>query len=174
MPVIALRGSKANAQGAATAIATTKLQALSIAKQRKAEANYWAAKQGFQFGVPSGAFSSAIESVKEQEAAGSDRQLAAGDLATPFWSPLGPSPIDLYTYFAPGVVFGSAHTGAGRFTAIAVDPQSGDIVAGAANGGVYLSTDGQTFSQIFNGQGTMAIGAIAIASTRWLIIASAI
>ena len=175
IPVIGLRNNGASAQTAGSTVALSSAHAVT-AKQIKAREQYWLSKQGFTHGVPAGAFANAIDQASQMEATGTGRKLAASALATSFaWDFLGPDPISLVTDF-DGLLFGPAHSGAGSFTALAVDSNPSDIAsnpndtsyifAGSANGGVYLSADGgQTFSQVFNGQPTEAIGAIAIDTT---------
>jgi hypothetical protein len=166
IPAIALRNNGASAQSAGSALTASPAH-IPTAREIKARSQYWFSKQGFAHGISSGAFTNAIAQVNEAESSGSTRRLAAPDVtANDSWDFLGPDPISLLTYYAPGVTFGSPHTGAGAFTAVAVDPQSGDIFAGSANGGLYLSADGgSTFSQVFNGQPSQAIGAIAFDTT---------
>ena len=167
IPAIGHRNNGASAQSADSALTASPAH-IPTAKEIKARSQYWFSKQGFARGISSGAFTNAIAQVDEAESSGSARKLAASpDVTTTFsWDFLGPDPISLLTYFAPGVTFGSPHTGAGAFTSVAVDSQSGDIFAGSANGGLYLSADGgSTFSQVFNGEPSEAIGAIAIDTT---------
>jgi hypothetical protein len=82
--------------------------------------------------------------------AGKGRPRAAS--ASFAWSPIGPRAID-----TPG-----PHDDAGRVTSLAI--QSNQIVyAGSAGGGVWKTTDrGVHWSPVFDGQPTMAIGAVAI------------
>ena len=59
---------------------------------------------------------------------------------------------------------GGAGLSAGRMTALAVDPSNSSLVyAGAADGGVWKSTDaGAHWTSVFDNMPTLAIGAIAI------------
>ena len=59
---------------------------------------------------------------------------------------------------------GGAGLSAGRMTALAVDPVNPSLIyAGAAGGGVWKSTDhGVHWTPVFDGMGTLAIGAISI------------
>jgi hypothetical protein len=79
---------------------------------------------------------------------------------TPTWNPLGPSPI-------PNGQTGQFLTLAvsGRTTAFQIDPtNSNKIYLGTAQGGVYRSLDaGATWTQIFDGANSSAIGALALA-----------
>jgi len=182
IPAIGLRNSGASAQTGGSALATSPTHIPFSAKELKAQSTYWLSKQGFAHGLPAGGFTDAITQVNEQDSSGSARKLASATLATTAcsdaalcsWDFLGPDPISLLTYFAPGVVFGPPHPGAGAFTSVAVDTNPADVTsnntdyifAGSANGGLYLSADGGlTFSQIFNGEPSEAIGAIAIDTT---------
>jgi hypothetical protein len=167
IPAIGRRDDGAIAQTAGTAIGAGPIHAALTANQLKARNEYWMSKQGFAHGVPSGAFANALAQVNEEASSGTLRRLTARDLAASnSWEFLGPQPINLLTFFATGVSFGQPHTGAGSFTALAVDANTGNIFAGSANGGLYLSTDGGlTFSQAFNGQPTESVGAIAIDTT---------
>ena len=69
------------------------------------------------------------------------------------WLPIGPRPI-----------VDGAYDYAGRITALATLPGSPDVVyAGAAQGGVWKTTDGGTvWTPLTDGQDSLAIGAIAI------------
>ena len=81
----------------------------------------------------------------------------------PTWTFIGPQPIQAQGNFT-GTPIGNAVAMTGRITAVAAD-QRGVIVAGAASGGVWISTDnGTNFHQTFDDQPTQAIGALAIDS----------
>jgi hypothetical protein len=74
------------------------------------------------------------------------------------WTPIGPAPI-------PNGQFGPV---SGRTIAIAVHPTNPNIVyVGAAQGGLYRSTDGGTnWTPLMDGALSLAIGAIAIAPSQ--------
>lgn len=83
--------------------------------------------------------------------------------ASTTWSPLGPQPIN--SNQTPGLV-------SGRITAEAVNPtNSNDIWVGAADGGLWHSTDGGAhWSSVTDSQPTLSVGAIAIDPTNASII----
>jgi photosystem II stability/assembly factor-like uncharacterized protein len=91
------------------------------------------------------------------------------------WTPLGPKPVQSANSFDSGLVgeygFGAV---SGRITALAAAPGSNQIVyAGAADGGVWKTTDGgTTWAPIADRLGTLAIGAITVskgnANTVWV------
>lgn len=78
--------------------------------------------------------------------------------ASTTWSPLGPQPINSVN---TGVKWGLV---SGRITAEAVNPtNSNDVWAGAADGGLWHSTDGGShWSSVTDSQPTLSVGAIAI------------
>lgn len=94
----------------------------------------------------------AIREMERQELAN------APTIATTSWTPIGPAPIPNGGTNPPTPV-------SGRVSAIAVHPTNPNIVyVGAADGGVYRSTDGgTTWLAIFDSAQSLAIGAIAIA-----------
>lgn len=77
-------------------------------------------------------------------------------------SPLGPQPVTNACYGCDQGVF------SGRITALAVNPtNSSDVWAGAADGGVWHSTDaGAHWASVTDGQYTLSIGSIAIDPTN--------
>ena len=80
------------------------------------------------------------------------------------WLSLGPVPMSEKANFT-GVTFGSNAPMTGRITSVAADA-TGLIVAGAASGGLWVSTDnGTTFTSVFDAQPTQSIGAIALDTT---------
>ncbi len=78
------------------------------------------------------------------------------------WTPLGPAPIP------NGQTIGFSTPVSGRTIAIAVHPTNPDIVyVGAAQGGLYRSTDGGTnWTPLMDDALSLAIGAIAIAPSQ--------
>ncbi len=80
------------------------------------------------------------------------------------WSLIGPLPMSEKANFT-GSTFGSDAMMTGRITSVAADA-TGLIVAGAASGGLWVSTNaGASFTSVFDGQPTQAIGAIALDTT---------
>jgi photosystem II stability/assembly factor-like uncharacterized protein len=79
------------------------------------------------------------------------------------WTPLGPAPIP-----NGQTIIGPSTPVSGRTIAIAVHPTNPDIVyVGAAQGGLYRSTDGGTnWTPLMDNALSLAIGAIAIAPTQ--------
>ncbi len=126
---------------------------------------YWANRRGLPFGVPQGAYSGAVGQMRQMEAAQAALAGAAPISAATIlsWSPIGPLPMMNVQANFGGAVFGPTFNGTGRITAIAADPQAhGRLFVGAANGGVWMSSDGgTTFKPIFDAEPTQAIGAIA-------------
>src|SRR5208337_4976953 len=135
------------------------------AQQRIERERYWFNRRGLQFGVPKGAYRRAVEQMRSMEAARL-RATVHGALSPSDgafnWHFIGPEPM---TNAAPnfgGIIQGASHFDAtGRISAIAADPTThGRLFVGAANGGVWMSTDdGATFVPIFDSQPTQAIGA---------------
>jgi len=81
----------------------------------------------------------------------------------PSWTFLGPEPLQLKSNFT-GTVLGSDFAATGRVSSAAAT--TGLIVAGTANGGVWISTNGGgTFTPVFDSEPTLAIGAVALDST---------
>lgn len=77
---------------------------------------------------------------------------------------------DSPTYIDPTSNFSNSGAGdrdvAGRVTALAASPDGGTVFAGAADGGVWRSTDGgATWTPVFDSQGTLSIGALLTVST---------
>lgn len=72
----------------------------------------------------------------------------------PVWTSIGPQPVDNF----------GALVSSGRVAAVAVDQTNDNIVyAGAADGGVWKTTDGgQTWTAITDQQASLAVGSIAI------------
>ena len=139
---------------------------------------FQASRHGFQYGVPKQAFSRAVSSMRTMERAKIARSNSASSAAsigvgaassaaailTGQWDFLGPQPIMEKANFT-GVAVGSKVAMTGRMTSVAADSR-GLIVAGAASGGLWLSTDnGAHFASVFDSQPTQAIGAIALDTT---------
>ena len=105
----------------------------------------------------------AVNKMKRQE--DDLRQQAPSAIRDQFlasWTPIGPAPIP-----NGQVPVGPATPVSGRVTAIAIPPTNPNIVyVGAAQGGIYRSTDGGTnWTPIFDSAQSIAIGALALAPT---------
>jgi hypothetical protein len=134
------------------------------AKQREL---FLASRQGLQFGVPTQAIPRAVSRMHAIERA-TVRRATSGAAAVPSfagtWSFLGPQPISEKANFT-GTSLGSNVPMTGRLTSVAADSH-GLIVAGAASGGLWLSTNnGGSFNSVFDNEPTIAIGAVALDTT---------
>ena len=114
--------------------------------------------------LPYDARARALEEMAEMEETERRRVPQSANL---FWTQLGPAPIP-----NTQVLAGPQTAGSGRVSAIAVDPANPDIVyVGAAGGGVYRSINGGTsWTPIFDGSQTLAIGALALAPSNSSIL----
>lgn len=101
--------------------------------------------------IPAGARLNAIRALDAMERAHPKLRSASTDA---YWVPIGPRPTDQ----------GSTYVTAGRVNAIAIDPRSSDTVyVGAAEGGVWKTTDGGTsWTPLTDDQPSLANGAIAL------------
>ena len=129
---------------------------------------YYASRQGLQYGVPKQAIAGAVSTMRAMERAMVARPDGASSAAVPAvtqtWSFLGPQPIMEKSNFT-GSAIGNAVAMTGRLTSVAADAH-GVIVAGAASGGLWVSTNnGGSFSSVFDSQPTQAIGAVALDTT---------
>ncbi len=123
---------------------------------------------GYDFGVPKNAHANAVSQTQMMQAA----QAKAQSLATaPLdgagdWTFIGPLPMKGQLANFGGNLFGPAFNATGRISAIAVDPL-GNIYAGAASGGVWLSKDGGAhFTSIGDSLPTQSIGSILVDSNN--------
>ncbi len=140
-------------------------------ERQAAREEYWASRHGLQYGFPKHALSEAVSQMRAMESARQSKQagslsqvVGTPDVSELTWNFIGPQPITEKSNFT-GKVFGSDFAATGRITSVAADA-NGVIVAGAASGGVWLSTNnGTTFAQIFNSEPTQAVGAIALDTT---------
>jgi Abnormal spindle-like microcephaly-assoc'd, ASPM-SPD-2-Hydin len=136
---------------------------------RIAREEYFASRQGLQFGTPKHAISDAIAQMSLMAAGrhggALDEDLASSpDVSSFTWTFVGPEPISEKSNFT-GTTFGNNFKATGRITSVAADSH-GVIVAGTASGGVWLSTNnGTSFAPIFDNEPTMAIGAVALDTT---------
>jgi hypothetical protein len=105
--------------------------------------------------IPQGARLRALEQM---------RAMPAGSLATPAWEALGPKPI----LPAQGNSYWGSPSDSGRVTALAFDPTGHDtIYAGAAEGGVWKTTNGGTlWTPLTDSQPSLAVGSIALDPTN--------
>ncbi|MBI1797970.1 MAG: T9SS type A sorting domain-containing protein [Candidatus Eisenbacteria bacterium] len=96
-----------------------------------------------------------VRAIRQMQA----QQAQAGPFSNGFWTPIGPMPIP------NGQTTTTSTAVSGRITAIAVNPTDPNTVyVGAAQGGVYRSTDGgTTWTPIFDTAASLAIGALALA-----------
>ncbi len=131
---------------------------------------YWARRRGLQFGVPHTAYRAATAQMSHMEAASAMRlrsRALTGAPATPFsWDFIGPLPMLKNLPNFGGALFTNAPmaNSQGRVSALAADPTTpGRLFVGTAGGGVWMTTDGgNSFKPIFDGQPSLAIGAIAL------------
>ncbi len=133
---------------------------------------YLASRQGLQYGIPKRALSGAMAKMHAMEQAASTHRSAAASAAaglsmpavTPTWNLIGPFPMSEKANFT-GTAIGNKVAMTGRITSVAADAH-GLVVAGAASGGLWVSTDtGVTFTSVFDGEATQAIGAVALDTT---------
>jgi len=101
----------------------------------------------------------AIEQMERQEKNSRLESIVNGDL-TPAsggaWTPIGPLTL-------PNGVLSDSGPTSGRVTAIAVVPGSSTVYIGTAQGGVWRSVNGGTWTSIFDNAQTQAVGALAVA-----------
>lgn len=132
-------------------------------QQRRARERYWTARRGLLFGLPRGAYAHSVEQMRRME--------AVPDAASQSfsWNFIGPEPMqNELPIFGGPLAGGTSFDATGRVTAIAVDPKSGNVLVGAANGGIWISTDGgAAFAPIGDALPTQAIGALAIDSVNY-------
>ena len=138
---------------------------------RQLREKYWFSRRGLEFGVPPGAYNTAITDMDLMEA--SQAELAPSSVFGPHVSPtgvkpkwkfIGPQPmLNALSNFG-GAILGATFNATGRISAIAADPTTpGRLFVGAANGGVWMSSDGGgTFKPISDALPSQAIGAIVL------------
>lgn len=97
---------------------------------------------------------------------------AAAAVPSGTWAPVGPSPI-AGSVQDPSQSGGQYGDVSGRITALVADPtNAATVFAGAADGGVWKSTNGGTsWTPLTDSQPTLAIGSLAIDSTGQIIYA---
>jgi len=137
-----------------------------------ARAAYLFQRRGLGFGVPAGAYEAAVRRMRADELRRSRRAAtvaeASLDAPAPSWAIIGPQPILNESPFFGGTSIGPALPNAtGRVTALAADPTAaGRLFAGSATGGLWLrSSASADFRPIFDGEPSLAIGAIALDAT---------
>ena len=120
---------------------------------------YLRQKRGLVFGMPAGAYVAAMKKMRSMSPRRFKSAARAAASEAPLWNFIGPQPIIQGSIFSPSAT--------GRLTAIVVDPNANNrVLVGAANGGVWLSTDtGVNFTPIFDAEPTQAIGSIALDPT---------
>ena len=157
-------------RASASDIKQTKLpRSLMSRTQRDLRERYFASRLGLQYGVPKHAIPSAMAKMRAMATAnrGAIASAAFGTSSpavTSTWNLLGPQPMSEESNFT-GTVIGNSTAMTGRITSVAADA-TGLIVAGAASGGLWVSTNnGQSFVSVFDGQPTEAIGAVALDTT---------
>ena len=136
---------------------------------------YEVSRHGLQFGAPKHGFARAVtrmHAMQHEEAArrktSNYRASSAANVASPAlsgtWNLLGPFPMSEKANYTGNAV-GANQPMTGRITSVAADT-TGLIVAGAASGGLWVSTnDGASFASVFDNEPTQAIGAIALDTT---------
>src|SRR5262249_24939299 len=127
---------------------------------RQLREQYWFSRRGLQFGVPTGAYEKAAAQMHVMEAA----QAGSRHGLRPTWNFIGPQPmLNALSNFGGGIL-GGPFSATGRITAIAADPTTpGRLFVGAANGGVWMSSDGgSTFIPTGDSLPAQAIGAIVL------------
>ncbi len=138
------------------------------AQQRRERAAYFANKLGLGFGVPARARQNAVvamHAIERRHRTAETMQAAPLAGGPPIWQFIGPRPILNEAANFGGITLPPPiSTVTGRITAVAVDPKDPHLIfVGAANGGVWRSTDGgPSFISVFDSQPTQAIGSIAI------------
>jgi hypothetical protein len=133
-----------------------------------AREQYFAARQGLDFGVPAGAYGTALNAMRARERSEAARRAESGSVAEtaspPGWSFIGPEPIGGEIPAFGGVPIGAGLSSAtGRVTAVAADSTApGRLWVGTA-GGLWLRADAASaFVPVFDLQPSLSIGAIAI------------
>jgi uncharacterized protein (TIGR03437 family) len=101
--------------------------------------------------IPEGARLKAVEAVRAMHRAA---RINASPVQQPQWKFIGPEPID----------YGNGYYNSGRVASLAIDPRDKNTVyAGAAEGGIWKSTDGgTTWTPLTDDQQSLAIGSLAI------------
>jgi photosystem II stability/assembly factor-like uncharacterized protein len=105
--------------------------------------------------APGGRLRAFQEMQRMEQAVRSGRVAPRGAGLQDAWKSIGPRPINFN---------GNGFVTSGRVTAIAVDPRSNDIIyVGAADGGVWKTTDGgTTWTPLTDQEASLSIGAVAL------------
>jgi hypothetical protein len=140
---------------------------------------YIARKRGIEPGRPfdPSMRGRAIDQMDRQENNRKLESLVNGNLTPPIgtdaaWTPIGPAPLPngFGSTYAPNPAVDSPVSG--RVTSVAVDPTNPNkVYLGTAQGGVWRSLDaGATWTAIFDGAQSLAIGALALAPSNPTIL----
>ncbi len=143
------------------------------ARERVAREAFFVSKRGLNFGVPAGAYHTAIAQMRRQErnavaGAGVDTTASTQAGGSFAWSALGPLPLTNEIPTFGGVAIGTALAGVtGRVTAAVTDPTvSGRMFVGTGDGGVWMRANGTAaFVPIFDPGPTLSVGALALDTT---------
>src|SRR5229473_3512874 len=105
--------------------------------------------------APGGRLRALQEMQRMEQAVRSGKAAPRGAGLQDAWKSIGPRPINFN---------GNGFVTSGRVTAIAVDPRSNDIIyIGAADGGVWKTTDGgTTWTPLTDQEASLSIGAVAL------------
>ncbi len=164
-------GYSGSTRGASAFENATRSRSLMTRSQRQARERYLASRLGLQYGIPTHAFRAGVSKMramaaarKAQHATSNSAFSASSPAVTTTWDLIGPQPMSEKANFT-GVAIGANVPMTGRITSVAADAH-GVIVAGAASGGLWVSTDdGGSFVSVFDNQPTQAIGAVALDTT---------
>jgi hypothetical protein len=143
------------------------------ARDRVAREAFFLGKRGLSFGLPPGAYRSAIAQMRMQERQSDGGAALNGTDLTPAsasfaWTALGPLPLTNEIPTFGGVAMGTAIAGVtGRVTAIVADPTvSGRMFVGTGDGGVWMRANAAAgFVPIFDLEPTLSVGSLALDTT---------
>jgi hypothetical protein len=141
------------------------------ASEIKARARYRLSRQGLDFGVPAGAWSSALAALRTGERSGAAARSESGSVeasgSEPGWNFIGPEPIAGEIPAFGGIAIGGALSSAtGRVTAIEASPGVPGRLWVGTPGGLWLrSGAASAFVPVFDSEPSLSIGAVAIDSS---------